>query len=71
MKNLIAAVVFVLSFIPFSTKADSINNWKEHSVKLISDNISNTFELVFRDGKWWIYEYNEDGGLVNIYPIDE
>lgn len=30
-----------------------------------------TYEHVFADGVWWIYEYDEDGRLVNIYPAEE
>lgn len=33
--------------------------------------IRNTFDLVFKDGIWWVYEYDEEGRIINSYPLDE
>lgn len=38
---------------------------------LLNNRISNSFELVFKDGQWWIYEYDEDGRLINVFPVDD
>ncbi len=75
MKNVILALTLVLYFaLPVSshTQLSSADNSRIESRYNSNLNIIiNTYELVFKDGIWWIYEYDEDGGLVNIYPADE
>jgi len=74
MKKLIIALALVIGIsLPFSTQAKSfiLNNQEELSSTLNFKSLSHTYELVFKDGRWWIYEYDEDGGLVNTYPADE
>ena len=67
-------ILVILSFVVWSATsvglANSIskvfNSETELSIKL-----SHTFVRVYVDGNWWIYEYDEDGKLVNVCPDDE
>ena len=43
---------------------------KEAQVESLT-NVTFSYELIFKDGIWWVYVYDEDGRLVNIYPFDE
>lgn len=74
MKKLIlAAALFLFTTFSVSSKANSLeskSNWIDYQIKSNPNKISNTFEYVFKDGVWWIYEYDEDGRLVNIYPAE-
>ncbi|MFZ1321428.1 MAG: hypothetical protein WAT71_07715 [Ignavibacteria bacterium] len=45
-------------------------NQKEAQVESLT-NVTFSYELIFKDGIWWVYVYDEDGRLVNIYPFDE
>ncbi len=75
MKKVILALTLVLYFaLPVSSHTQlpsADNSWIELRYNSNLNILSNTYELVFKDGTWWIYEYDEDGGLVNIYPADE
>lgn len=75
MKKLILVLVILIGIsLPFSIQAKNltVNNYPENlSSKLTYKKVSNTYVLVFEGGKWWIYEYNEEGGLINIYPAEE
>ncbi|MBS1518227.1 MAG: hypothetical protein JSS91_09085 [Bacteroidetes bacterium] len=49
-------------------------NLSIHQKELLYENlitITFSYELVFKDGIWWVYVYDEDGRLVNTYPFDE
>ena len=46
-----------------------MDNHKEFSSS--TKEIRNTFELVFKDGIWWVFEYDEEGRVINTYPLDE
>lgn len=49
----------------------SINEFKETKSNNTTFISSHTFVRVYSEGIWWIYEYNEDGELINIYPDEE
>lgn len=77
MKNLIFTLFLFVSTCLFGGKPLQSAVTESHPV--LTEQVSYTdetvegykYEVVFENGSWWIYEYNEDGEIVNIYPIDE
>ncbi|HQY21900.1 MAG TPA: hypothetical protein PK294_12865 [Ignavibacteria bacterium] len=73
MKNLIFAICFLMvSCLPINIKAEKstkkfINVNKINKYYQTSDY---TYELVFKDGIWWIFVYDEDGVFVTAYPSE-
>lgn len=71
MKTFIFSIVFTaLFFLP----CDNANELLAKNVKaeITADlSASNSYTLVYKDGSWYLYEYNNDGGLVNIFPVDD
>lgn len=76
MKNLIFAILFCVSTCLYAGK--TLQSEVTESITVLNEQVSygyeqvegHDYEVVFEAGLWWIYEYNEDGELVNIYPID-
>lgn len=34
-------------------------------------NDSNTYQIIYEEGLWWLFVYNADGLLIEKIPIDE
>ncbi|MBK8983931.1 MAG: hypothetical protein IPM38_16830 [Ignavibacteria bacterium] len=75
MKTVILALTFVLYFaLPLNSQTQISRTDKSRTESRYNSNriiYSHTYEYVFKDGMWWIYEYDEDGGLINMYPLDD
>lgn len=75
MNKVILALTLVLYFAlpvrPHAQISRAENNRIESHSNSNVNNLDHSYKLVFQNGMWWIYEYDEDGGLVNIYPADE
>ncbi len=71
MKKVITVCVIMFFSFPLGLLAKNVTN--HHSLKPIVNEIklTHTYVRVFADGAWWIYEYDEDGRLVNIYAAEE
>ncbi len=72
MKKLICFIISILLFgcsVNLMAEQTLMDNHKEFSSP--TKEIRNTFELVFKDGIWWVFEYDEEGRVINTYPLDE
>lgn len=71
MKKLIFIISFLLIFSKALFAFENINNSNypnTHASIATIENKEYTYKRIFIDGMWWIYVYDEDGALVNIYP---
>lgn len=77
MKNLIFAFFLFISTCLYAgekLQASVIETYSVVKKQVFNNNEpieGHKYEIVYEDGLWWIYEYNEDGELVNIYPLDD
>ncbi len=72
MKKLICFIIGILLIdgsVNLMAGQTLMDNHKEFSSS--TKEIRNTFELVFKDGIWWVFEYDEEGRVINTYPLDE
>lgn len=70
MKVLLVILIF-LSAMTYSVAGVSAPDTSAKKMSLLNSEVicfTYTYERVFKDGIWWIYVYDEDGHLVNIYP---
>ena len=72
MKNLV--LVILLISMSFTLSSDALASKtslhsKDHSINKLDP--GDTYKLVFAEQAWWIYVYNQDGELVDIYPYDD
>jgi len=67
----ICSVLFTSMLLPINNGGTCMIKSKIEPVSVqVSRMIDHTFVWVFREGVWWIYEYDEDGKLVNEYPAE-
>jgi len=69
MKKLIvlfSAIVFSISVFDEPSILETIQASFKNDNEIIIEN-RNTFDLVFVNGAWWIYEYDQDAKLINMY----
>jgi hypothetical protein len=69
---LLSGLLYGCLFAQFSTTANINTTARNSQISSASAyNISEyTYVRVFENGKWWIYVYDSDGRLINIY-LDE
>lgn len=76
MKNLIIALFL---FTSICLSSNTLRSEEKNLNLVLEEKIVNTYllfesnkiEIVFEDGEWWVYEYNEDGEIVNFYPLED
>lgn len=66
---LISAIVFSISFFDGPLFLKNVKTDLSNSIGF-NNNLSNTFKLIYSNGSWWIYEFDEDGLVVNIFTAD-
>lgn len=77
MKNLIFAFFLFISTSIYA--GEKLQATEIEACTVVKKQLSNNYEpieghkyeIVYEVGLWWIYEYTEDGELVNIYPLDD
>lgn len=75
MKKVI--IVIALFAFSFFTNQSNANNYSANFAQLnyVSkvNNITfeHTYEYVFKDGIWWVYVYDGDGRLIDVYPVED
>jgi hypothetical protein len=74
MKKLVFIIclfLFTSILSPISSEGNSkVKSDKELFRDQITYKTDHTFLRQFEFGVWWIYEYDEDGKLVNEYPAE-
>lgn len=72
MKKLIHFCLLTVIAVSFSKQQTGVlkNKLFEDKINHTTDVISHTYVRVLINGIWWIYEYNDDGKLINVF-IDE
>ena len=66
---LISAIVFSISVFDEPLFLKYVQTDLNNSIGF-NNNLSNTFKLIYLNGAWWIYEFDEVGLVVNIFPAD-
>jgi hypothetical protein len=73
-KVIIAIALFAVSFFTNQSTANNHSaNFAEkiYASKVTQITIDHTYEYIFKDGIWWVYEYDGDGRLVDAYPVED
>lgn len=73
-KVIILIALFAFSFFTNQSNANNQSaNFaeKNYASKVTHITFDHTYEYIFKDGIWWVYEYDEDGRLVDVYPVED
>jgi len=71
MKKIFITLLFITLPISLAINFLTVDKtFAKHTIanKITTEVKSYTYVRVFVDGKWWIYVYDEDGRLIDVYP---
>ncbi|MEO7357979.1 MAG: hypothetical protein ABIY50_10735 [Ignavibacteria bacterium] len=72
MKKIIIIFLLTVNSVSFGNLVSySTKNEFKSDKKIFTSTQTHTYVRVLINGKWWIYEYDEDGKLINVYPDEE